>query len=109
MELVHGPAKAAEAVSRKRVAASPSDLGLRMARAPFLLDTEIKDGAVESNISRPRRDFRASNWWSARSCLCNCDAGDREQPTDNQLRGHAVAKEQHARNQGEHGKQQAEG
>ncbi len=37
-----------------------------------------------------------SNWSSARSYLCNGDAGDREQPTDNQLWGHAVAKEQHA-------------
>src|SRR5207253_11274356 len=50
-----------------------------------------------------------SNWSSARSYLCNGDAGDREQPTDNQLWGHAVAKEQHARNQGEHRKQQTEG
>jgi hypothetical protein len=48
-----------------------------------------------------------SNWSSARSYLCNGDAGDREQPTDNQLWGHTVAKEQHARNQGEHRKQQA--
>jgi hypothetical protein len=49
-----------------------------------------------------------SNWSSGRSYLCNGDAGDREQPTDNQLWGHTVAKEQHARNQGEHRKQQAE-
>src|SRR3954471_7289342 len=49
----------------------------------------------------------SSNWSSARSYLCNGDAGDREQPTDNQLWGHTVAKEQHARNQGEHRKQQA--
>jgi hypothetical protein len=48
-----------------------------------------------------------SNWSSGRSYLCNGDAGDREQPTDNQLWGHTVAKEQHARNQGEHRKQQA--
>jgi hypothetical protein len=38
----------------------------------------------------------SSNWSSARSYLCNGDAGDREQPTDNQLWGHTVAKEQHA-------------
>src|SRR5229473_2447137 len=50
----------------------------------------------------------SSNWSSGRSYLCNGDAGDREQPTDNQLWGHPVAKEQHARNQGEHRKQQAE-
>src|SRR5271155_3392545 len=49
-----------------------------------------------------------SDWSSARSYLCNGDAGDREQATDNQLGGHAVAKEQHARNQGEHWQQQAE-
>src|SRR5438105_6337683 len=49
-----------------------------------------------------------SNWSSARSYLCNGNAGDREQPTENQFWGHAVAKEQHARNQGEHRKQQAE-
>ena len=46
-----------------------------------------------------------SNWSSGRSYLCNGDPGDREQPTDNQLWGHTVAKEQHARNQGEHRKQ----
>jgi len=45
---------------------------------------------------------------SGRSYLCNGDAGDREQPTDNQLWGHTVAKEQRARNHGEHRKQQAE-
>src|SRR5437868_2509615 len=50
-----------------------------------------------------------SNWSSVRSYLCNGDAEDREQPTDNQLWGHAVAKEQHARNQSEHRKQQTEG
>src|SRR5229473_3285990 len=50
----------------------------------------------------------SSNWSSGRSYLCNGDAGDREQPTDNQLWSHTVAKEQHARNQGEHRKQQAE-
>src|SRR5215467_3756690 len=48
------------------------------------------------------------NWSSARSYLCNGDAGDREQPTNNQLWGDMVAKEQHARNHGEHRKQQAE-
>jgi hypothetical protein len=46
---------------------------------------------------------------SARSYLCNGNARDREQPTNNQVWGHAVAKEQHARNQGEHRKQQTEG
>ena len=50
-----------------------------------------------------------SNRSRARSYLCNGDAGDREQSADNQLGGHAVAKEQHARYQGEHRKQQAEG
>src|SRR5262245_65497967 len=49
-----------------------------------------------------------SNWSSDRSYLCNGDAGDREQPTNNQLWGHMVAKEQHARNHCEHRKQQAE-
>src|SRR5262249_32960086 len=49
-----------------------------------------------------------SNWSSDRSYLCYGDAGDREQPTNNQLWGHMVAKEQHARNHGEHRKQQAE-
>src|SRR5262249_9829341 len=48
-----------------------------------------------------------SNWSSGRPYLCNGDAKDREQPTDNQLWGHMVAKEQHARNYGEHRKQQA--
>src|SRR6476620_3280566 len=57
----------------------------------------------------PPRATSGSNWSSARSYLCNGDAGDREQPSDNQLGGHAVAKEQHARNQGEHRKQQTEG
>src|SRR5258708_20070787 len=50
----------------------------------------------------------SSNWSSERSYLCNGDPGDREQPTDKQLWGHTVAKEQHARNQGKHRKQQAE-
>src|SRR4029077_10781698 len=50
----------------------------------------------------------SSNCSSGRSYLCNGDAGDREQPTDNQLWGHTVVKEQYARNQGEHWKQQAE-
>src|SRR5262245_61484376 len=46
---------------------------------------------------------------NGRAYFCNGDAGDCEQPTENQLWGHAVAKEQHARNQGEHRKQQTEG
>src|ERR1700691_5983483 len=50
-----------------------------------------------------------SNWANARAYLCNGDATDREQPIDHQLRRHAISKEQHARNQGEHWKQQAEG
>src|SRR5262249_55771864 len=49
-----------------------------------------------------------SNWSSARSYLCNGDTGDCEQPTNNQPWGDMVAKEQHARNHGEHRKQQAE-
>jgi hypothetical protein len=45
--------------------------------------------------------FPDSNWSSARSHLRNGHAGDGEQPTDNRLWGHVVAKEQDARNQGE--------
>src|SRR5712664_459106 len=63
-------------------------------------------GVPDSEVVTTR--LLGSNWSSGRSYLCNGDAGDREQPTDNQLWGHTVAKEQHARNQGEHRKQQAE-
>ena len=64
--------------------------------------------AKSQTRTSPTTRLLSSNWSSARSYLCNGDAGDREQPTDNQFWGHTLAKEHHARNQGEHRKQQAE-
>src|ERR1700759_4795460 len=46
---------------------------------------------------------------SARSDLCHGYASDREQAADDQFWRHAIAKEQYARYQGEHRKQQAKG
>src|SRR5882672_12432300 len=75
-------------------------------RPPLCNLSEGRDGP-NPEVATTR--LPGSNWSSARSYLRNGDAGYREQPTDNQLWGHAVAKEQHARNQGEHRKQQTEG
>src|ERR1700752_5324025 len=69
----------------------------------MLLGRDVPNSAVATTR------VPGSIWSSARSYLCNGNARDREQPTNNQVWGHAVAKEQHARNQGEHWKQQTEG
>ncbi len=70
-----------------------------------ITSTRAKPGSRQEVAETPPP---GSNWPCARPQLCHGDAGDREQPTDNQPRGHAVAKEQHARHQGEHRKQQTE-
>src|SRR5262249_38155844 len=69
---------------------------------------DIPTFRIRANSEAATARLPNSSRSGARSYLCNGDAGDREQPTDYQLWGHTVPKEQHARNQGEHRKQQAE-
>src|SRR5581483_371727 len=70
-----------------------------------ITSTRAKTGSRQEVAETPPP---VSNWPCARPQLYHGDAGDREQPADNQFWGHAVAKEQHARYQGEHRKQQTE-
>src|SRR5713226_4215878 len=96
----------------RSIASSPA------ARTDFPQEREAMAGVSSRGIHHVRvgpapevatTRLPGSNRPRARSDLRQGDAGDREQPTGNQLWGHALAKKQYARQQGEHRKQQTEG